>query len=117
VARPRAGADVDRGFPAAQAAILEMVARGAVRLVPLGQEDAPRLRELMAKHRREPISLAHAALIRIAERDGCHTAFTLAGAQFAGYRIGTRGTFRVLPKAVATPRRTSGAARRGRRLR
>lgn len=81
------------GLPAAQGAILEMVARGAVRLAPLDQQDAPRLRQLMAKPRRNPMSLAHAALVRIAERDGFDTAFTLVPAQFAAYRIGGRRHF------------------------
>jgi predicted nucleic acid-binding protein len=105
------------GYPAAQAAILEMVARGAVRLLPLGQEDAPRLRELIAKQRPKPMSLAHAALIRVAERDGVDTALTLASAQFGAYRIAGRKTFRLLPKVLAKPRRTSGAARRSGRSR
>ncbi len=105
------------GFPAAQGAILEMVARGAVRLVPLGQQDAPRLRELMAKPRRNPMSLAHAALVRIAERDGLDTAFTLVPAQFATYRIGGRKPFRLLPKVPAKKLGTSGGARRSRRSR
>jgi len=105
------------GFPAAQGAILEMVARGAVRLVPLGQQDAPRLRELMAKPRRNPMSIAHAALVRTAERDGLDTAFTLVPAQFATYRIRGRKPFRLLPKLPAKKRVMSGAARRSRRSR
>jgi hypothetical protein len=99
------------GLPAAQTAILEAVGRGAVRLLPLGQEDIPRLRELMTQRRRKPMSLAHAALIRVAEREGLDTAFTLAGAQLAAHRmIGGKKRLRLLPRTgviagEAAPRR------------
>lgn len=88
-------------IPAAQVAILEMVARGALRLLALGQEDAPRLGELLTKRRRRQAapSLAHAALAHVARRDGAYTAFTLAPSQLAAVRRGGRKLLRTLPRA------------------
>jgi predicted nucleic acid-binding protein len=99
-------------LPAAQAAILEMLSRGALTLLAFGQDDVPRLRELMAKRRRKQISVARAALIRVAERDGCDTVFTLAAGEFAAHRIGGRRRLRLLPKVGAAARGTSRGTRR-----
>ena len=85
--------------PAAQAAILEMVARGALRLLPLGQEDATRLQGLLTRtgRRRAAPSLAHAALAHVASRDGVGTAFTLAP---AALRSAGRKALRTIPRAL-----------------
>lgn len=81
--------DATQGLPAAQAAILEMVTRGAVRLAPLGQEDAPGLRQLLTTPRRAgALRLAHAALVHVAQRDRARSVFTLSGARLARYRSG-----------------------------
>ncbi len=102
--------------PEGQDAVLEMLRRGAVRLVPLGQEDVSRLQELMAKYRDQPMDLADAALVRVAERDGLDRVFTVDRRDFEVYRIGKRRTFRIVPEGPAGRR---GARRRaaGRRRR
>jgi predicted nucleic acid-binding protein len=101
-------------LPAGQRAVLEMVRRGAVRLLPLEQEDAARLQELMARYRDLPMDLADAALVRVAERDGLDRVFTLDRQDFEVYRIAGRKAFRIVPDAPA-PRKREPPVRRRRR--
>jgi predicted nucleic acid-binding protein len=93
-------------FPAGQDAIWQMLERRVVQLVGLDEADVPRLRELMAKYRDQPMDLADAALVRIAEREGVDTVFTVDIGDFEVYRIGQRKTFRVIPGSKGTPRRS-----------
>jgi hypothetical protein len=51
----------------AQRALWDMAALGGVRLMKLGAEDCPRMRELMWKYRDLPMDLADAAPVRAAE--------------------------------------------------
>jgi len=95
--------------PEGQDAVLEMLRRGAIRLVPLGHEDVGRVRELMAKYRDQPMDLADAALVRVAERDGLDRVFTVDRRDFEVYRIGKRKTFQIIPEGPAGRR---GKARR-----
>ncbi|MBV8846579.1 MAG: PIN domain-containing protein [Bryobacterales bacterium] len=55
-------------LPDGQNALWEMIARGAVALLPLDFVDVPRIRELMGKYSDRGMDLADAALIRVAER-------------------------------------------------
>jgi predicted nucleic acid-binding protein len=101
--------------PEGQDAVLEMLRRGVVRLLPLGHEDVPRIQELMAKYRDLPMDLADAALVRLAEREGLHRVFTVDRRDFAVYRIGKRKAFRIIPDAPprrAVTRPSSGPRRR-----
>ena len=70
-----------------QRALWEMLETDVVRLLPLGREDAPRMRALMAKYRDLPMDLADAALVRVAEREGLHRVFTLDRRHFGVYRL------------------------------
>jgi uncharacterized protein len=96
--------------PTGQQAVLEMLRRGAVRLLPLGEEDVAPLQELMARHR--PMTLAHAALVRVAQRDGLDRVFTLDRRVFETCRAAKRRAFRVIPEG---PRLGRGARRAKRR--
>jgi hypothetical protein len=87
--------------PEGQDAVLEMLRRGAVRLVPLGQEDVSRIQELMAKYRDQPMDFADAALVRVAERDGLDRVFTVDRRDFEVYRIGKRKIFQIIPEGPA----------------
>lgn len=91
--------------PQGQEAVLEMLNRGAVRLVPLGREDVSRIQELMAKYRDQPMDLADAALVRVAERDGVDRVFTVDRRDFAVYRIGNRKPFQIVPEGTPGRRR------------
>lgn len=102
--------------PEGQLAVLEMLRRGAVRLLPLGHEDAARLQELMAKYRDRPMDLADAAIVWVAERDGLDRVFTVDRRDYEVYRIGRRKRFRIIPdgppcRAVRRRGRRGGPAR------
>lgn len=73
--------------PRAQDAIWDMVMRGTVRLIPLGPDDVPRIRELMHQYADLPMDLADAALVRVAEREGGKRFFTVDRKDFAVYRL------------------------------
>ena len=73
--------------PGAQDTVWEMIARGAVRLLPLGAGDVPRIRELMRKYSDRVMDLADAALIAVAEREGIRQFFTIDRKDFAVYRL------------------------------
>ena len=87
--------DVPRG----QDVVLEMLERRAVQLLPLDEADVPRIRELMAKYHDQPMDLADAALVRVAEREVLDTVFTVDRRDFQVYRIGKRKAFRIIPEA------------------
>ena len=89
-------ADVPKG----QAGVWQMVERGAVRLLPLGDEDIPRMRQLMEKYADLPMDLADAALVRVAERDGVRTVFTLDRRDFGVYRLQGGRRLALLPKSA-----------------
>jgi predicted nucleic acid-binding protein len=100
------------GLPAAQAAMLEMVARGAVQLLPLGPDDASQTATLLSQ-RRKPMSFAHAALVHVAQRDGLGSIFTLSGAELSAQRSAGR-SLRILPgsRSRREARASSGSRRR-----
>jgi predicted nucleic acid-binding protein len=84
-------------LPRGQDAVWEMLARRAVRLVALGEDDVSRMRELMAKYRDRRMDVADAALVRVAERDRLDTIFTVDDTDFGVYRLEGRRRFRVIP--------------------
>jgi predicted nucleic acid-binding protein len=81
----------------AQSALWEMVEAGAVEILPLGNSDIPRMKELMRKYRDLPMDLADAALVRVAERERLRRIFTLDRRDFQVYRPSTLGRFAILP--------------------
>jgi len=82
----------------AQDALWQFVVRGALTLLPMGPEDAPQMRRLMAKYRDLPMDLADAALVYAAERERIGTVFTLDRRHFEIYRPRS-GSFTLLPEA------------------
>jgi uncharacterized protein len=84
-------------LPKAQEALWEMIERGALELLPLGEEDVPRLRELMRKYSNRPMDLADAALLRVAEREGIRKIFTVDRRDFSVYRLHGRIRPTVIP--------------------
>ena len=81
----------------AQSALWEMVETETLRLLPLDQRDAPRMRELMQKYRDLPMDLADAALVRVAERENLRRIFTLDRRDFALYRPSRSWRFSIIP--------------------
>jgi predicted nucleic acid-binding protein len=83
--------------PGGADAVWQLVERGAVRLIPLDEKDVPRIRELMRKYADLPMDLADAALVRVAERDGARTVFTVDRRDFGVYRMQGGRRFTLLP--------------------
>jgi uncharacterized protein len=74
-------------LPRAQQALLEMLESGGVQILELGSADVPWIRELMIKYADRPMDMADAALLRVAEREGVRTFFTLDRRDFSVYRL------------------------------
>jgi uncharacterized protein len=74
-------------LPAAQEKLLEMVDLGPLKLLPLEANDLSRIRELMRQYRDLPMDFADAALVRVAEREGIRTIFTVDHRDFSIYRL------------------------------
>ena len=80
----------------AQEALWDLVG-GEFRILQLGAEDFPRMRELMKKYRDLPMDLADAALVRVAEREKVRVIFTIDRKDFSVYRPHRLGRFTLLP--------------------
>ena len=81
----------------AQAALLEMIESRVVELLPLDEDDVPRMMELMGKYRDLPMDLADAALVRVAERERLRHVFTLDQRDFRVYRPAGLGRLGLIP--------------------
>lgn len=84
-------------LPRAQNSVWDILARGTVRLLPLGPGDIPRMRELMEQYSNRPMDLADAALICVAEREGIRRIFTVDREDFSVYRLHGRIRPSILP--------------------
>jgi len=84
-------------WPRAQSEILSLVETGALRVLPVGREDMPRVRALMEKYRDLPMDLADAVLVRVAERERVRTIFTVDRRDFSVYRPLGLGKFKIVP--------------------
>ena len=87
-----------RSYGEAQRGLWEMIATGAVEILPLDATDVPRMKELMRKYRDLPMDLADAALVRVAERERLRRIFTIDRRDFQIYRPSRIGRFVVLPR-------------------
>jgi predicted nucleic acid-binding protein len=83
--------------PDAQAALAGKLESGAIALAPLDHRDVARIRELMTKYADLPMDFTDAALVRVAERDGIDTVFTIDRRDFSVYRLDGRRRLRVVP--------------------
>ena len=88
---------------AAQDALWDLLEMGTVTLASLDLADVPRMRELMRKYRDRPMDLAHAALVRVAEREKIRTVFTVDRTDFEVYRPSRSWRFSILPRRHALP--------------
>jgi predicted nucleic acid-binding protein len=85
------------GSPVAQERLWDVLEEGGLRLKPLDATDAPQMRALMRKYRDQPMDLADAALVRVAEREQLNTVFTTDRSDFSVYRLHGSRRFRLLP--------------------
>ncbi len=81
----------------AQQALWELIERSALRILPLGSADVPRMRELMEKYKDLPMDFADAALVRVAERERIRRIFTLDRRDFSIYRPDRLESFDIVP--------------------
>lgn len=81
----------------AQEALLEMIERGALHIVPLEAEDLPAVRALMKKYRDLAMDFADATLVHVANREGINQIFTLDH-DFDVYRLRRRRAFHIVPE-------------------
>jgi hypothetical protein len=86
-----------RGADRSEAALWGMLESGGIDLALLDAGDAPRMKALMHQYRDQPMDLADAALVHVAERDGLNRIFTTDRRHFQTYRINRRRRFVILP--------------------
>ena len=86
------------GFSAnAQDALWEMLGTDALWMADLGEDDLPRMRQLMKKYRDLPMDLADAALVCVAEREHIRRIFTIDRRDFSIYKPSGMSAFEILP--------------------
>jgi hypothetical protein len=79
-----------------QEALLEMIQRGAPRVLPVEEDDVPGIRALMRKYADLPMDFADATLVQAAMRHRLREIFTLDTRDFSVYRIGPRKSFNII---------------------
>jgi predicted nucleic acid-binding protein len=86
------------GFSAtAQSALLDMIERGALKILEIGIDDLPEIRTLMSKYRDQPMDFADATLVQVARRETLHDIFTLDRRDFGVYRLKQNKPFSIFP--------------------
>ena len=80
-----------------QDALWQIVAAEEIAIAIVDSRDAARMRALMERYRTLPMDLADASLVRVAERDGVRTVFTLDRRDFTVYRPEGTGRFTIIP--------------------
>lgn len=79
-----------------QKALLDMLDSGEVEVLELSRADVAPMSKLMSKYEDQPMELADASLVRVAEREGITKVFTL-DAHFKVYRLPGNRRFVTLP--------------------
>ena len=95
-------------WPTAQMELLNLVETGALRILPFGRDDIPRLKALMTKYRDLPMDLADAALVRVAEREGIRTIFTIDRRDF--FALSPRGARAIQDHSLTAALLRSGSS-------
>lgn len=70
---------------------------GAITVLPIDDGDTVELETLMKRYADRPMDFADATLVRLAQREGLATVFTVDRDDFETYRIDGRRRFRVVP--------------------
>ena len=86
-----------RASTRAQQALWAFLESGSLALAALTARDAKRMRELMQVYADQPMDLADAALVHVAERDRLREIFTLDRRHFSVYRLHGRRRLRIRP--------------------
>lgn len=85
------------GSERSQEALWGMAESGGVDFAALTVDDVPSLRELMRRYRDQPMDLAAAALVHVANRQNLRKIFTLDRRHFEVYRLDRRRRFTIVP--------------------
>jgi len=80
-----------------QDVLWQMLESGTLRIADLDADDCARMRHLMRKYRDQPMDLADAALVAVAERERISRIFTLDRRDFSVYKPAGMPRFEVLP--------------------
>lgn len=83
--------------PNGQTTLWELIEAAPIRVLDIGEDDLPRIRELMATYSDREMDLADAALVHVAEREGLTRIFTVDRTDFTVYRINGQDAFELLP--------------------
>jgi predicted nucleic acid-binding protein len=70
---------------------------GAVRVLPIADNDLAELEELMRRYDDRPMDFADATLVHLARRESLTTIFTVDHDDFETYRIEGKKRFRIVP--------------------
>jgi predicted nucleic acid-binding protein len=85
-------------YPREATVAWEFLRSGAVRVLPIADEDLPELEALMLQYRDRPMDFADATLVHLARRESLATIFTIDHDDFETYRIEGRRRFRIVPE-------------------
>ena len=70
---------------------------GAITVLPITDDDTPRLDDLMRRYSDRPMDFADATLVRLAERESLSVVFSIDHDDFETYRIDGRKRFEIHP--------------------
>ena len=85
------------GSARSQDALWGMVESGGLEFASLTEDDAAGLHQLMQRYRDQPMDLADAAIVHVADREDIRRVFTLDRRHFSVYRIRRRTPLSLLP--------------------
>jgi predicted nucleic acid-binding protein len=92
--------------PSQTSAAWDFLRSGAVRVLPIADEDLQNLEALMLRYRDRPMDFADATLVHLAKRESLATIFTVDHDDFETYRIEGKRRFRIVPdRRLPTERR------------
>lgn len=84
-------------FPLQRAVVWDFLRSDTITVLPIDDADLPELEALMDRYADRAMDFADATLVRLAEREGLTTIFTIDHDDFETYRIGARRRFRIVP--------------------
>lgn len=86
-----------RAYPDAVQQLLRSLGTGFLELLPLTENDAAPIADILKKYQDLRPQLADAALVHLADREKLETIFTLDQQDFSVYRSSRRRPFRIVP--------------------
>lgn len=78
-------------------AVWGLLESGAISMATIENLELSQISGLMARYKDRPMDFADATLVYLAERESIQTMLTVDQKDFAGYRIGPKKAFHLLP--------------------